>query len=298
MATVYWIGGTDGDWDYDNTPTFVGSNWHDAPSGGNEVAKPVNGDRVIFTVGSQDVDDGLDQTAGPLRLGDLLIWPGYTGAIGSGGGHLLIDIDNDAGAILYVGGGTGLWITGTFKLIEVLAPLPSTTVVITNSGTVTRLRHYRGTLSVAGNTFTDTHISQVSARTDAAYSATSATTLTTLRIFSGISTIASKVTSMILYGNGQITQTLGDWPTAVTITAGTFLYSSTNAGGTMLVYGYGGLVDARGSTGKWAISVSSFVHPGCVLDIRNGSVGITGSLFNFGGTYYTDIGDVVTLVAQ
>ena len=87
--TKIWLGDSTGDpdnWDWDDAPGFVDSNWVTDDSV--RCAKPVDDDKVILT-GDQDIQDGLDQTA--VDLYKLIIHEDYTGNIGSAGNWLEFD---------------------------------------------------------------------------------------------------------------------------------------------------------------------------------------------------------------
>lgn len=95
MAIVIWKGtasGHEGDWDFDDAlNSYADSNW--VNKNGDGVAKPTDDDIVVFSIGSQSVTDGLDQST--VKIAKLIRGQGYTGDIGSESTPLEIGVTSE-----------------------------------------------------------------------------------------------------------------------------------------------------------------------------------------------------------
>lgn len=149
MATTrIWVS-TDGDWGND-------ASW--------DTVKPIDGDSVYFPpTNSQSVTSGLGQSL--IELVDLVVHPGFTGAIGSTGTLLDIAI---SGSLLYYGSG-GLHVASSLggaatniELILIAAASPGTKITIDSesgdAGTMPLIHLARGNVTFGANLTGNTNL--------------------------------------------------------------------------------------------------------------------------------------------
>lgn len=238
MATKYWVGGTSGDYS-------VAGNW--SPSG-----VPAAGDDVIIQ-GTVAITAGLDQSA--VELNSFTVLPGYSGAIGSLTGFLIIDL-GDGDRFEFAGTGLSFISVGSAAVSPVIT---NTATVSSGSGlyllgtalaTVTLLK---GSLEVfTGSTVTTINQGYTSTlASDTALSVPTGVTLTTLNRTGGTCTLNVGATTVTNDGGTLTTRGAGTI-TTMNVTGGTVYPNST--GTITTLNADGGTVDFTRSRGARTVT--------------------------------------------
>ncbi len=257
MAKKIWVGGDVGnEGDY-----ATAANW--SPSG-----VPIAADDVVIAPGSEDIDDGLNQSA--VALTSLAIASGYTGTIGSGTTAYLqiaattITLDTAGSTVSLDGDATDMVIANTGKAADALHLL----------GTITGLTVFKGVVTL-----------------DAA---AAVTTLTVLDAAAAVTSDATAGIATINLDDGALDFTDGDI-TTLNQHGGTFKFAAGSASHTLTTaHIYGGTFDCTGDENAKTIT-NLDMWPHTIVKMENGaaSVALTNPLTYHGGKLTVDGGRTI-----
>jgi hypothetical protein len=274
-----------------NTWQDIDGNWNNTANW-SLAAVPVNGDDVIISSGSQDIDTNLDQSA--VTLNSLRIGPSFSGKIGATGGSLLIngtDMDFESNA-------TETWIDGTWSGNIVVNGGVSDVNMLQLDGDIDTLRVLggTGTVTVAANAVLDNiEVIGRSARSVKVNILANVTSIDDVEVATGEVDIASAIAGTVTARGGELTLSGGTVNAINVEPGGTVIYTSSGQLTTLVAWG--GTFDGTRITAGAVTMANCTIHEGASIDLRSGLrnwVLSNGCIYR-GGKFFPPIGTTLTI---
>lgn len=221
---------------------------------------PAASDNLIVRSTAQNITGGTGVGYNDFALDELIIANDYTGTIGSAGTPLALDLATAVtGRFVYYGSGASAYFDGAYDSMQI-----QTTVMQTNAfvfgtlaaSTATTMSHVRGRLTIGG-TGTVTTLGTSRLGFDMVQIAVSTGgTVTTGHLQGGNLTNAGTVTTANIFGDGQMTQSVGGASTTVNVYGGRFVF---NGGTATTINVFGGIIDfMQGSTQRIVTTINAW----------------------------------------